>query len=268
MPQQTKFGKFLASLTEPDTSPDQAAAATPPVSDRTTGWITLASGVAIAAYLYWRNHTNPVMPFSEYNLLNTAFILWIPLLVILFVLRRDPSEFGMRAGELKGGLKAACLLFVAFIPVILIISPQPGSQTYYLNWMGTFTGSNTIQNIFYDFGKEAWSPGGKIDYARLAYHELAMGFYMFGWEFFFRGYLLYGVRRIAPLWAAILFQSVIFTALHWGKPLPEVASSFPGGILMALLALRYRSFLPCFLLHWLVSAGFDIGVLFFHFRGN
>jgi membrane protease YdiL (CAAX protease family) len=251
-------------------SGDLATQAAAQASDKVTGWSTLVTGIAISAFLYWRNHPGPgqqVMGFSEYNLLNTAFILWVPLLVILIGLKREPSEFGMTGGDLKWGMRWAFLLFAAFIPVILLFSPQAGPQGYYLNWMGPFTGSNAVHGIYYDYAKQTWSPGGQIDWARLAYHELAMGFYMFGWEFFFRGYLLNGIQKLTPLWGAILIQALIFTGLHWGKPYAEVASSFPGGILMALLAVRFKSFLPCFVLHWLISMGFDFAVLYFHFRG-
>ena len=51
--------------------------------DLLTGWTTFFVGAIISAFLYWRNHdTKYQMAFDEYNLLNTACILGLPLVVI------------------------------------------------------------------------------------------------------------------------------------------------------------------------------------------
>jgi membrane protease YdiL (CAAX protease family) len=230
--------------------------------DIAAGWVSLVTGVVVSGFLLWRNHSQ-WMDFSEYNLLNIACVFWVPLIVVLVGLRREPSEFGLSPGNVGNGILMAVFLFLAFLPVIVFFAPTPGPQEYYLGWMGPNGGSRTITGIF--FNGVSWSRGGQIDVARLAYHELIMGFYMFGWEWYHRGFLLTGLRKLVPVWAAILIQAALFTTLHWGKPTLELISSFPGGILMALLALRYRSFIPCFVLHWLVSAGFDFAVLYSHF---
>ena len=238
--------------------------------DRRTGWTVLVSGFLITAFLWWRNHDTRIgyafAGFDDYYLLNTAFVLWVPLLIVLMGLRRDPKEFGMDVDNLNQGLKLALGAFLLFSPVLLIFASQPGPREYYLSTMGQ---SRAVQGVVWNYHSGVYGPvshTGVIDWSRLAYHEVVMGFYMFGWEFFFRGYLLNGVRKIAPIWAAVLIQAVLFTAMHWSKPPAEVISSFPGAMVMALLALRTRSFLPCFVLHYLISAGFDGAVLYFQFR--
>lgn len=231
-------------------------------SDVTTGWVTLLVGLFICGFLYYINHDpNRHMGFHEYNLINTAFILWIPLIVGMLLLRREPSEIGFTVGDLGKGMLAALVCFVLFCPVIYYFAAQHDAQSYYLSWMSR---SGAVQNLFP--GANQTLIGGRINPLNLAFHEIIMGFYMFGWEFFFRGFLLNGFRKIMPLWGAILLQATLFMALHYGKPLVETLSSFPGAILMALIAYRFRSFVPCFLLHWFVSAGFDFAVLYHHFR--
>ncbi|MDX1934019.1 MAG: CPBP family intramembrane glutamic endopeptidase [Capsulimonadales bacterium] len=231
--------------------------------DPKAGWTTLATGLGVSGFLFWRNNFG--MDFSEYNLLNITCILFVPLLVILMVLRRDPAEFGLRWGRSGPGLLVAVALFLLFVPVLWVVAPMRDAQDYYLNWLGS-SGSRTIVGAVFDYGTRTWSKGAFLDGGRLVYHEFVMAFYMFSWEWYHRGFLLNGLRKVMPLWGAVLGQSLLFMALHWGKPMPETLSSLPGGVLMAWFALRYRSFLPCFLLHFLVSAGFDAGVLFFYFR--
>lgn len=231
-------------------------------SDVTTGWVTLLVGLFLCGFLYYINH-NPAhhMGFHEYNLVNTAFVLWIPLMVGMLFLRREPSDIGFSVGDLGKGTLAALVCFVLFCPVIYYFAAQAGPQSYYLRWMW---GSGAVENLFR--GANNAFIGGRIDPMGLAFHEIIMGFYMFGWEFFFRGFLLKGFEKIMPFWWAVFLQAALFMGLHYGKPMEETLSSFPGAILMAILANRFRSFVPCFLLHWFVSAGFDFAVLYHHFK--
>lgn len=172
----------------------------------------------------------------------------------------------MTLGDGARGSLWSLLLFALFVPVILFIAPTPQPQIYYLGWMGGFANTGG-SGAFAGWGWNGTAyTGGHIEPYRLLYHEAVMGFYMFGWEWHYRGFLLSGLRRIMPVWGAVLVQAVLFTALHWGKPPIEIISSFPGAIIMALLALRFKSFTPCFVLHFLISAGFDAAVLYYHFH--
>ncbi|MBC8140338.1 MAG: CPBP family intramembrane metalloprotease [Armatimonadetes bacterium] len=231
------------------------------VGDVTTGWVTLIAGLFICGFLYYINHSARRMGFHEYNLINTAFVLWVPLLLGMYGLRRSPESLGFGLGDLGKGTVAAFVCLTLFSPVIYYFAAYPDPQAYYLRWMSQ---SGAIIGIFRN-GQGGFT-GGTIDPMGLLFHQIVMGFYMFGWEFFFRGFLLTGLQKIMPLWAAIGLHALLFMALHIGKPLPETLSSFPGAILMAIIAVRFKSFLPCFLLHWLVSAGFDFAVLYHYFK--
>ena len=96
----------------------------------------------------------------------------------------------------------------------------------------------------------------------LLYWEITYGFYFFLWEWFFRGFLLFGLRRGFG-WHALWLQTIPFGLLHWGKPPLELASAFPGGLLMGLIAWRANSFLPCFALHWAIAASMDLFAIWF-----
>ena len=94
----------------------------------------------------------------------------------------------------------------------------------------------------------------------MLYAEASYGLYLFCWEFFFRGYLLFGLLRSIG-WAAVIVQAIAFGLLHLGKPTSEVAASFGAGIVLGILALNAKSFAPCFLLHWASSVAFDLLVV-------
>ena len=90
----------------------------------------------------------------------------------------------------------------------------------------------------------------RTDVLALARYELAMGVYMLTWEFFFRGFMLFGLARTLGPVAAIVIQAFPFFLLHHQKPEPELISSWFGGLLMGWLCWRARCMWPSFLLHW------------------
>jgi hypothetical protein len=58
----------------------------------------------------------------------------------------------------------------------------------------------------------------------------------------------------------LLLDGVLFMLIHVGKPIHEIGFSFPSGVFLAFLALRFRSFLPCYLIHTL-TAGTTFSVI-------
>ena len=232
-----------------------AAGGAPAVSERAVGWTTLLVGLVVTGYLFIANQR--YMAFEQYYLLNIALLLWAPLVVILVFLRRPVDDFALTTGDLKPGLLVALALFVLFLPVIFVTAPTPPFQHYYVNAL-----------LRAPQGSGAISAFGRLDVGRLVFHELVFGFYMFAWEWYFRGFLLYGLKRVMPTVAAVLIQAAAFALLHYNKPVIEVVSSFFGAILLAGVALRYRSFLPCFFLHWAISAAFDGAVLYHFLHAN
>jgi membrane protease YdiL (CAAX protease family) len=86
--------------------------------------------------------------------------------------------------------------------------------------------------------------------------------YMLCWEWFFRGFLLFGMAQgFGPI-IAMLLQAVIFGAAHCGKPPAEMYSAFGGGLILGAVAWRERSFVPAFYTHALVHIAWIILVLF------
>lgn len=79
--------------------------------------------------------------------------------------------------------------------------------------------------------------------------QLGLALDFVGWEFLFRGFLLFALARRGDVVAAILFQACLFFLLHKGKPDVELLLSLPGGVLAGWFCWRAGSFLPLWLLH-------------------
>lgn len=144
-----------------------------------------------------------------------------PLLIILFVEKRSPKEYGFQLGDWKAGLviTAAAILIIA--PVIWYVARgNPEMTRYYQAYASPITPVLTFLDLI-------------------------------GWEFFFRGWLLFSYQREFgdnALW----LQAVPFALAHIGKPELETFTTIFGGFLFGLVAWRTKSFLYPFLIHWFV----------------
>jgi membrane protease YdiL (CAAX protease family) len=232
-------------VTDQPTPGSTAAARAQSLTVGITGLVLLG---LLAFYLYAPQSLQsrllaPHLPLSEdfyderFLVVNAILLLWLPLLVVLGLLRLDVGQFGMAPGDAPRGWLLAGIGYAVMLPIVVVAARYPSFQATY-----------PLRQLVRE------QPG------MLLYWELTYGFYFFLWEWFFRGYLLFGLRRGFG-WHAIWLQAIPFGLMHWGKPPLEMASAFPGGLLLGLLAWRAESFLPCFALHWAIAASMDLFAL-------
>jgi hypothetical protein len=165
-----------------------------------------------------------------------GFLMFIvPMILIFLVLKGKPSEYGFTIGDYKFGLSSYFIFMIFMIPVVWIIS---GNE---------------------DFAKAYPQAGNKVreNFNVLVYYELFVGFYMLAWEFFWRGYMLFGLKQKFGYYA-IFIQMIPFFILHRGKPELETFASIFAGLILGVQAWRARSFLYCFLTHWTVMIFVDV----------
>lgn len=157
-----------------------------------------------------------------------------PLLLIVVVLKERPAEFGISTGDRSLGLRVAMLFWGILLPVLWITSSFDGFQLIY--------------------------PHARIvrtDWSLFLVYELCFILYMIGWEFVWRGYLLFGLReRFGD--AAVLVQMLPFVLLHFGKPVLETTGAVIGGLALGFLALRTGSFWYGAMTHILVMLTMDL----------
>ena len=84
-----------------------------------------------------------------------------------------------------------------------------------------------------------------------------MALYIFSWEFFWRGFFLFGLEEKFGAYA-IFIQMLPFVFLHFGKPFGETITSIFGALILGMLALKTRSFIYGFILHFLMMFMLDV----------
>jgi membrane protease YdiL (CAAX protease family) len=94
-------------------------------------------------------------------------------------------------------------------------------------------------------------------YTDLALWELLYAAQFLSLEFFFRGFVLHGLRRALGA-NAIFVMLVPYCMIHYGKPLPETLGAIGAGLILGTLAMRTRSIWGGVLIHVGVAASMDV----------
>ncbi|HEY3332364.1 MAG TPA: type II CAAX endopeptidase family protein [Capsulimonadaceae bacterium] len=230
-------------------------------TDNRTAAITFVVGGIVSAFLFYAN--GRMYPFEEYQIVNVAALFWLPIVAVMLFCKQTPSEFGLRAGDRKLGWMWVAIGYLAMLPAVLVVAHNPEFTQYYVRRM---TQPLAVTN---------WAPfpyTGHPTVVSVAYYEIVMGVYFFCWEFFFRGFMLFGLARGSKIgvWGAIILQTIPFTLLHWSlapgaaKPGLETFGAALGGPALGYLAFRTRTFFYGFLIHWLMASTLDLLVVWPH----
>jgi uncharacterized protein len=145
----------------------------------------------------------------------------VPMLIIILVFRQKPGEFGFTFGDWKAGITLTLIAIIIMAPILWLVSRESmAMQTFYKPQVSGLPWSTLLD--------------------------------LFGWEFIFRGWLLFGfARKFGP--EAIWLQAVPFALAHIGKPEIEALSTIFGGFAFGWVAWRTKSFIYPLLIHWFVG---------------
>ncbi len=86
--------------------------------------------------------------------------------------------------------------------------------------------------------------------------------YYIAWEFFFRGFLLFGLKDKYGAFPAILIQTISSCLVHIDKPPAEIVGSIPFGILFGVIALRTKSIWVVVVIHAALGIFNDLFIIF------
>jgi uncharacterized protein len=148
----------------------------------------------------------------------------VPLLVVLALLRDRPGRYGLRPGDWRAGLAIGLGGCLVMTPIVLALVRLPAFAAYY--------------------GPQAAGTGDVI---------LTTALEVIPAEFFFRGFLLFALLRVAgPI--AVVLATLPFAFAHLGKPEVETLSTLLGGLLYGWLDWRTGSVVWSGLAHtWILS---------------
>ena len=181
-------------------------------------------------------------PYYYWFLTTSITLFCLPALIAKYGTKIHLRDYGFRLGNQKLGWSVTAAAWIVMIPIVIsaVLIYPPFSDKYPLckavdaNWQ-----------------------------AFLLY-QLAYGIYMFSWEFFFRGFMLFGLERQFGKYT-ILIQTIPFAVMHYSKPMPEAIGSIVASVLLGVLALETRSFLYGAAIHWLVAMTMDVVVTVLRF---
>jgi uncharacterized protein len=152
----------------------------------------------------------------------TLLYLVIPMLITKFIFRENLKEYGFSLGDWKAGIVITLCAVVLMTPILWLVG----------------RGNSAMQSYYRPFA------------TGLPWNTL---FDLIGWEFLFRGWLLFGyARKFGP--EAIWMQAVPFALAHMGKPELETLTTIFGGFAFGWVAWRTKSFLYPLLIHWFIAS--------------
>jgi hypothetical protein len=163
----------------------------------------------------------------------------VPLLWATAAARIPLSELGLGVGRLRAHLPAYAFLALLLLPLLLYVSAQPAFLRVY---------------PYFDPlpGAPLWPDFWRLELLYFAQFAAV--------EFFFRGFLVQGLRSTFG-YAAIYLSLLPYCMIHFGKPLPEVLASLVAGLVLGHLSLASRSIWPGVALHIFAAATMDLAVL-------
>lgn len=195
-------------------------------------------------YLFLRRNYNEVVVLGFATLFATleayhlvwnqwfSYLLYyafLPIIIILVLLRKNPLDFGLKLGNPRiWGFYIAITCLIG-LPILYIASLSTSLQEYY-----------------------------RIEQFNPLIYFLETAALLFAWEFYFRGFLLFGLKEKLGE-KSILVQMVPFVLLHFGKPEIETLSTILTGIYFGYIVYRGNSYWPAFIIHLFIN----ISLVFF-----
>ncbi len=166
----------------------------------------------------------------------------LPAIYVKWVMKRPLTDFGWGLGDVKYGAKWLITIPLLVVPLIFIASKMPDLRSEYPLAKSLLGNQSSL----------------------LVYESAYVLFYYVAWEFFFRGFLLFGLRERYGDVAAVLIQTISSCLVHIDKPEGEIIGSIVVGILFGMIALRSKSIWYVFLIHASIGVLTDLFIIYFN----
>ena len=217
-----------------------------------TGFLRAACVLIIGLLLGWAQWKSPASPINEnwnrWIATSVLFNFALPLGMVWMLFgqgvvhqdwlkdqKHNAWDYGWNWENWRKHLVIALVLWALMLPFIVYFSRLPDVRASYAYYLPPTT-----------------------DALSWTWLLVSLTIYMFCWEWFFRGFGLFGIAQGWGPVASILIGAVLFGLAHTGKPPAEMMSAFGGGLVLGVLCWREKSFVPAFFTHALVHCSFAV----------
>lgn len=215
--------------------------------------LALGSFVALILTIYWRHGSGDRVPralvarvaavvgtsppqFAHhiYSHLAALVLLFLVPLAVARLVGLRPRDLGLGVRGAGRELLLVLAMWLAFLPVVYLASRTP-------SFMASYPRLRAMSNDPQLF---------------VVYQTIYLTKWL-AWEFFFRGFMLFGFEKDFGRGKAVVLSTIPFVLMHYTKPEAEMLGAILAGPVLCAIALRSRSIWPGVILHWLVAASMD-----------
>ena len=169
------------------------------------------------------------------------FYLVIPIVAIKMILKKKISDFGWRMSDnLNKDLKIFLGFFCFMLPLVFLVSTQDSFLLKY-----PFYRPVSVDQI----------------YPNLLIWELFYFLQFISLEFFFRGFLVHGLKEEIGDYS-VLVMVIPYCMIHFQKPFLETIGAIFAGLILGYLSLRKKSIVTGIALHFSVAITMDLFALY------
>ena len=173
---------------------------------------------------------------------HTVLYFVIPALVVKLCFRERLRDYGLKITGWYSKLWVYAAAFAVVLPAVFFVRGSAAFQKAY---------------PFYKHAGDSW--------ADFLGWECVYILQFFALEFFFRGFLLHGLKHRFGYYS-VFVMTVPYCMIHFGKPLPETIGAIIAGVFLGTLSLWTRSIWLGVLIHVSVAVTMDLAAL--QFRGE
>jgi len=214
-------------------------------------WVLIVAAVALTGQNFWQNYFKPYtiadrlgLPIDLVSQLAFAIgcVFWYVIPAVLFItfgLRERVKDYGVKRTGWTDGWKIYLVFVAVMAPLVLLMSGDEHFQ-------GTYP--------FY-----RWAPAH--GWGTLLAWELAYAVQFLALEFFFRGFLVHGLKHRFGIYS-VFVMTVPYCMIHFRKPMPECVGSIIAGVALGFMSLKTRSVWLGAALHISVAWGMDFCSLY------
>jgi len=200
--------------------------------DRQAAFVLLTAALLVIFQMHWGDRSffrTEIAPLLDVDGRGLASWVWwfgmqgvlgflLPVCILKWGFKLSWSAMGLGLGDYQFALKITAL----YLPLVLIgtwiLSASPSFQSNYPHYV----------------------PAGQ-NWSIFLIYEAFFLLYWVGWEYLWRGFVLFGTARAFGV-MAIFIQAMPFAIMHFDKPFPEALLSVVGGVALGAVVWRTRSF--------------------------